>query len=82
MDIDDLIVEVSTSENETKSVEDLQDAYNELYKECLKQGDKLLSLSPRLKMSEEEKKALHVDIVKFKAHICRLDEEMKSLFDK
>ncbi|CAK9136753.1 unnamed protein product, partial [Ilex paraguariensis] len=69
-------------EDETESVEDFQDAYNELYKECLKQGEKLLSLSTRLKTSEDEKKVLHMDLVKSKTHICGLEEEKKSIHDK
>ncbi|CAK9162482.1 unnamed protein product, partial [Ilex paraguariensis] len=73
---------VFISEHETKSVKDLQDAYNKLYKECLKQGEKLLSVSTRLKKSEDEKKALHVDLVKSKAHIVGLKEEKQSLYEK
>ncbi|CAK9148719.1 unnamed protein product, partial [Ilex paraguariensis] len=74
-DVDDLIVKVSTSEGGTKSVENLQDA-------CLKQGGKLLSLSSRLKTSEDEKKALHVDLFKSKVHIIELKEKKKSLHDE
>ncbi|CAK9165933.1 unnamed protein product, partial [Ilex paraguariensis] len=80
-DVDDLVVKVSISEDETKSFEDLQDAYNELYKECLKQGKKLLCLSMRLKTREEVKKSLHMDLFKSEAHIVGL-EEKKSLHDK
>ncbi|CAK9156387.1 unnamed protein product, partial [Ilex paraguariensis] len=82
MDVDDSVVEVSTSEDEIESVKDLQNVYNELYKERLKQGEKLLSLSTRLKISEDEKKRLHVDLVKSKARIVGLEEESKSLHDK
>ncbi|CAK9146659.1 unnamed protein product, partial [Ilex paraguariensis] len=82
IDVDNLEIEVSTSEDETESIVDLQDAYNELYKECLKQGNKLFSLSTRLKMSENEKKALHVVLIESKAYICGLEEEKKSLHDK
>ncbi|CAK9180467.1 unnamed protein product [Ilex paraguariensis] len=83
MEVDDLEIEPSTSEDETKSVEDLQDEYNQLYEECLKQSEKLLLLSMRLKTSEDEKKKLHVDLVKSKVDICGLEEEnKKSLHDK
>ncbi|CAK9141547.1 unnamed protein product, partial [Ilex paraguariensis] len=81
IEVDDIVVEVSTSEDEIESVEDLQDACNQLYEECLKHKKKLLSLSTRLKSSEDDKKALHVDLVNFKAHIYGLDEE-KSLQEK
>ncbi|CAK9141060.1 unnamed protein product, partial [Ilex paraguariensis] len=70
------------SEDETESVEGLQDAYNGIYNECLKQGEKLFSLLLRLKTSEDKKKALHVNLVKSNAYICGLVEEMKSLHDK
>ncbi|CAK9185981.1 unnamed protein product, partial [Ilex paraguariensis] len=49
--------------------------------ECVKQTEKLLSLSTRLKASEDEKKVIHVDLVKSKAHIVRHEEE-KSLHKK
>ncbi|CAK9164488.1 unnamed protein product [Ilex paraguariensis] len=75
-------MEVSTSEDETEIVKNLQYAYNELYKGCLKQGEKLLSLNTRLKTNEDEKKALHVDLVKSKAHIFGFEEDEKSLHDK
>ncbi|CAK9174121.1 unnamed protein product, partial [Ilex paraguariensis] len=78
----DLVIEVSTSEDETECIEDLQDAYNEFYKECPKQGEKLLSLSMRLKTSEDENKTLHVHLVMFKAYVVGLEEEKKFLLDK
>ncbi|CAK9176345.1 unnamed protein product, partial [Ilex paraguariensis] len=68
--------------DETENAEDPQHAYNELYNECLKQGEKFLLLSMSLKINEDEKKALHVDLVKSKAHIVGLEEEKKSLHDR
>ena len=38
-------------------------------------------MSTRLKTSEDEKKALHIDLVKSKAHIVKLEEEKKFLHD-
>ncbi|CAK9158841.1 unnamed protein product, partial [Ilex paraguariensis] len=69
-------------DEEIESVEDLQDAYNELFKECLKQAERLVSFSTRLKMSEDEKKELHVELVNSKAHIVGLEVEKKFLHDK
>ncbi|CAK9135534.1 unnamed protein product [Ilex paraguariensis] len=81
-EVDDLKVEVSTSKDETENIENQQDEYNQLYEECLKQNKMMFSLSIRLKMSEDDKKAVHVDLVKSKAHICGLEEAKKSLKDK
>ncbi|CAK9145356.1 unnamed protein product [Ilex paraguariensis] len=45
-------------------------------------SEKLLSLSTRLNMSEDENKGLHVDLVKSMAQIVGIEEEKKSLHDK
>ncbi|CAK9140237.1 unnamed protein product [Ilex paraguariensis] len=81
-EVADLNVEVSMSEDETESIKDLQDAYNQLYEKCFKQRKMILLLSMRLKTSEDDKKALHVDLVKSKAHVYGPKEYKKSFKDK
>ncbi|CAK9146621.1 unnamed protein product, partial [Ilex paraguariensis] len=80
--VDDLDVEVCSSEDEAQSIKDLQDAYNQLYEKCLQQKKKMLSLSTRLKTREDDKRTVHVDLVTPKVHICGLEEENKSLLHK
>ncbi|CAK9142951.1 unnamed protein product, partial [Ilex paraguariensis] len=65
-------------EDERQRVEDIYNAYDQLCEEFLKQKKRVLSLSSSLNTNEEKKKALHVELVKSKAHICML-EENKSL---
>ncbi|CAK9166339.1 unnamed protein product [Ilex paraguariensis] len=81
-EVDDLNVEVSTNEDETESMEDIQDVYNQLDEECLKEKKRILLLSMRLKMNEDYKKTLHVDLLMSKAQVCGIEKEEKSLKDK
>ncbi|CAK9152189.1 unnamed protein product, partial [Ilex paraguariensis] len=63
-------------EDDTESIDDIQEAYDQLVEEFLKEKKKVHVLTTRLKMSEEENQALHVDLVNFKANNCWLQEEI------
>ncbi|CAK9135542.1 unnamed protein product [Ilex paraguariensis] len=43
---------------------------------------RMISLSTRLKTSEDDKKTIHIDLIKSKDYICGLEEEKKPLQDK
>ncbi|CAK9172413.1 unnamed protein product, partial [Ilex paraguariensis] len=82
MRVEDLDVEVSSSDYDTKCIEDIQEGYDRLVEEFLKENKRVHALSTRLKSSVEEKQALHADLMKSKAQICGLEEENNSMKDK
>ncbi|CAK9155766.1 unnamed protein product, partial [Ilex paraguariensis] len=69
-------------EDDNESIKDIQQAYDQLVEEFLKENKRVHALSVRLKMSEDEKQALYIDLVKSKDHYYGLEEDIKSLKDK
>ncbi|CAK9174805.1 unnamed protein product, partial [Ilex paraguariensis] len=62
--------------------EDIQDAYDQLNVQFLKQQKKVFSFNDRVNSSKEDRKALHLDLVKPKTQICGLEEDKKSFLDR
>ncbi|CAK9158485.1 unnamed protein product, partial [Ilex paraguariensis] len=73
--------EIPTCVENEDYFEIIPDIYNQLYVQFLKQNEKMLSFSGQVNSSEEETRALQVDLVKSKAQICGLEDEKKFLLD-
>ncbi|CAK9165961.1 unnamed protein product [Ilex paraguariensis] len=65
--MEDLEEEIPTCVKDEDCFEDIQDVYDQLFVEFLKQQKNVLALSEKVNSSEEDRKALHVDLVKSKA---------------
>ncbi|CAK9137613.1 unnamed protein product, partial [Ilex paraguariensis] len=82
MEIDDLDEEIPTWVVDEYCFKDIKDEYDQLYVQFLKQEEKLVSLRGQVNSSEEETRALQVDLVKSKTQICGLEDERKTLNDQ
>ncbi|CAK9168168.1 unnamed protein product [Ilex paraguariensis] len=80
--VEDLEEEVPIYNEGIESFEDKQDAYGQLHEQLLKQQRRLLVLRGRVNTSEEDRKTLHVNLVKSNAHVCKVKEEKKYFQDK
>ncbi|CAK9153098.1 unnamed protein product [Ilex paraguariensis] len=81
MVVKELEEEVPTYEEDVESFEDIQEAYDQVYEKFLKKQKRVVVLSGGVNTSEEDYKALHVDLMKSKAHVRGLEEEKMSLLD-
>ncbi|CAK9150548.1 unnamed protein product, partial [Ilex paraguariensis] len=65
-EVNDLEKEIPTCVEDDECYKDIQAVYDQLHLQYLKQQEKVLSLSDRVNSSEEETRALHLDLVKLK----------------
>ncbi|CAK9139848.1 unnamed protein product, partial [Ilex paraguariensis] len=80
--VDDLDKKIPICVENVICYEDIQDLYDQLYVQFLKQQEKVLSLIGQFNSGKEETRALQVDLVKSKAQICGLEDEKKSILDR
>ncbi|CAK9161992.1 unnamed protein product, partial [Ilex paraguariensis] len=79
MVVEDLEETFPTCVEDVESFEDILDIYDQLYEQFLKQQRRVLVLSNSVNTSEEDRKTLHVNFVKSKAHFFSHEEEKNSL---
>ncbi|CAK9156412.1 unnamed protein product, partial [Ilex paraguariensis] len=74
--------EISKCVEDEDCFEDIQDIYDQLYIQFLKQQENVFSLSDHVNSSEEETTKLQMDLVKSKIQICGIKDENKALPDR
>ncbi|CAK9167344.1 unnamed protein product, partial [Ilex paraguariensis] len=74
----DLDVEVTSSNDDTESVKDIHDGYDQLYDECPKENKIVLTLSAKLNSWEVKEESIPYGPNEV-PHICELEGEDKSL---
>ncbi|CAK9146444.1 unnamed protein product [Ilex paraguariensis] len=79
MIVEDLEEEIPTCVKDEDCFEDIQDVYDQLFVEFLKQQKNVLALNEKVNSSEEDRKALHVDLVKSKALLDQIGQVSPSI---
>ncbi|CAK9149873.1 unnamed protein product, partial [Ilex paraguariensis] len=72
---------VPSSDDDIESIENIQQAYDQLVEEFLKQKNRQCA-EHKARKNEDEKQELHLNLVKCKVHNCGLEEDIKSMKDK
>ncbi|CAK9149621.1 unnamed protein product, partial [Ilex paraguariensis] len=80
--VQELEKEIPTCVEDEDFFKDIQDVYDQLYVQFLKQQENVFSLNGWVNLSEEETRAPQVHLVKSNAQICGLEDENKSLLDR